>query len=303
MKKSTSGTAAPEIRRAQPLPLLKWAGGKRGLLPKILPLIPEFTGTYFEPFLGAGAVFFAMPVHTRKVGNDYNQDLVEVYQVVRDNPDKLLSYLSQHKNEKAHFYEVRSWDREPDFQDRPAEERAARIIYLNKTCFNGLYRVNSKNQFNVPFADLKNPDFVSEENVMRVSAFLRSRAQGKRAVTLQSGDYRSALKKAQAGDFVYLDPPYDPLSPTSSFVSYHTTGFTRQDQEALKEEVEQLTEKGVPVLLSNSATPFISTLFSDESIFRITHVETNRAIGAASSSRRKASEFLVDNYRATLKRK
>jgi DNA adenine methylase len=286
-----------------PLPILKWAGGKRALLPKILPLIPEFSGTYFEPFLGAGAVFFAMPKNVRKVGNDYNKELIELYTVVRDNPDGLLFHLRQHVNEKEHFYKVRAWDREPGFSQRSAEARAARLIFLNKTCFNGLYRVNSRNEFNVPFADLKKPDFVAEANVRRMSAFLRLRFHGRRAVTLKAGDYHAATKKARAGDFVYFDPPYDPTSVTSSFVSYQTSGFTQNDQEGLKAEIDRLTAIGVPVLLSNSATPFIKKLFGDKSVYRITEITANRTIGADTGSRGKTAEVLVDNYRATVERK
>lgn len=263
-------------------------------------MIPEFGGTYYEPFLGAGAVFFALPKNQRKIGNDYNKELIDLYRVVRDNPEGLLFHLRKHVNEKEHFYEVRAWDREPDFLERSAEERAARVIFLNKTCFNGLYRVNSRNEFNVPFADLKNPDFVSESNVKRMSAFLRSKSKGKRSATLKTGDYRTAMRGARAGDFVYLDPPYDPTSLTSSFVSYQTSGFARPDQQALKHEIDRLTAIGVPVLLSNSATPFIKKLYGDPNVYRITEVTANRRIGADTGSRGKTAELLVDNYRAVV---
>lgn len=283
-----------------PLPILKWAGGKRALLPQIMPKIPNFTGTYFEPFLGAGALFFSMPRHLKKVGNDYNRDLIELYRVVRDNPEGLLAELKKHRNTKEHFYEVRAWDREPSFRERSAEEKAARLIFLNKTCFNGLYRVNSRNEFNVPFGNLKNPDFVSETNLLKMSSFLRSREKGNRLVTLKSGDYRAALQGAREGDFVYLDPPYDPLSKTSSFVAYQTSGFSSADQEALKEQIDNLTSRGVPVLLSNSATPFVRRLFCDTNVFRARRISANRTIGASISSRGKTTELLIDNFRATL---
>lgn len=300
VKDSGSASKTRQARANHPLPILKWAGGKRGLLPKILPLVPQFSGTYFEPFLGAGALFFSMPNQTRKVGNDYNKDLIELYRVVRDNPEGLLSELKQHRNSKEHFYKVRAWDRDAYFRERSAEARAARLIFLNKTCFNGLYRVNSRNEFNVPFGDLKNPDFISETNLLRMSSFLRSQEKGKRLVTLKSGDYRSAVKNAGAGDFVYLDPPYDPLSKTSSFVSYQTSGFSSADQEALKHEIDILTSRGVPVLLSNSATPLIGKLFNDKSVFRTRRVSANRTIGASINSRGQTAELLIDNFRATL---
>ena len=300
MKNSASASKTNQAEVSNPLPILKWAGGKRGLLPKILPVIPKFSGTYFEPFLGAGAVFFSMPQHIRKVGNDYNKDLIELYRVIRDNPEGLLSELRRHRNTKEHFYRVRAWDREANFRQRSAEERAARMIFLNKTCFNGLYRVNSRNEFNVPFGDFKNPDFVSETNLLRMSSFLLSLDHGKRLVTLKSGDYRAALASAKEGDFVYLDPPYDPLSKTSSFVAYQTSGFSSADQETLKTEIDTLTSRRVPVLLSNSSTPLIRNLFSDKSVFRIRRVTANRTIGASISSRGRTDELLVDNFRATL---
>lgn len=300
MKNSTTGTSTSESDGGHPVPILKWAGGKRALLPQIKPKIPKFTGTYFEPFLGAGALFFSMPQLTRKVGNDYNIDLIELYRVVRDNPEGLLAELKKHRNDKEHFYSVRAWDREANFRERSAEERAARLIFLNKTCFNGLYRVNSKNEFNVPFGNLKNPDFVSETNLLRMSSFLRARDKGRPLVTLKSGDYRLALEGARKGDFVYLDPPYDPLSKTSSFVSYQTSGFSSKDQEALKYEIDVLTSRGVPVLLSNSATPLIRELFSDKSTYRVSRISANRTIGASIDSRGKTAELLIDNFRETV---
>jgi len=287
------------VRGDQPAPILKWAGGKRELLPSIMKKVPAFTGRYIEPFLGAGAVFFAMPASTKKLGNDFNPDLIELYRVVRDNPEGLLRELRKHKNQKEYFYEVRAWDRDPTFPDRPPVERAARLIFLNKTCFNGLYRVNSRNEFNVPFADLKNPDFIAEKNVVLMSSFLRASADTKsRATTLSHGDYRKVTSKATEGDFVYLDPPYDPLSETASFVSYHKDGFSRMNQEQLRDEIVRLTGLGVPVLLSNSNTPFICKLYSDKEIFRTARVSTSRKIGANPSSRGQTFEVLIDNYKS-----
>ena len=202
-------------------PFLKWAGGKRALLPEILPRVPMFTGMYIEPFLGAGAVMFAMPRETPKIVNDFNIDLIETYEMIRDFPDDIIRNLRKHQNTKEHFLAVRSWDRNEDFVGRDPVERAARFIYLNRTCFNGLYRVNSKGQFNVPFGNYVNPDLVMAKTILDASSFLSAKSQqGKSVVELTSGDYRIATSKAKAGDFVYLDPPYDPISVTSSFVAY-----------------------------------------------------------------------------------
>lgn len=280
-------------------PFLKWAGGKRALLPEILHRVPQFNGRYIEPFVGAGAVLFAMPHDTPKRVNDFNTDLIEVYETVRDFPEELIRNLRFHQNTKEHFLAVRAWDRKDDFIRRDPVERAARFIYLNRTCFNGLYRVNSKGQFNVPFGNYAKPDLVLAKTIQDASSFLNSTdAAGKRAVEITSGDYKIAIANATQGDFVYLDPPYDPVSPTSSFVAYQQDGFGRADQESLRDELLKLSSNGVPALLSNADTPFISALYGDSSVFQIERVMVSRAIGASSASRTKVGEVLVNNYRA-----
>lgn len=276
----------------KPEPFLKWAGGKRALLSKILPKIPTFEGRYFEPFLGAGAVFFSMETSKVKVVNDFNSELVETYRVIRDKLPALLRELHTHENSKEHFLTVREWDRKPDFQRLSAVKRAARFIYLNKTCFNGLYRVNSQGFFNVPFGNYKRPNFLDVENLTAVSLFLRNN------VELSAGNYLESTKKATNKDFVYFDPPYDPVSATSSFVAYQDAGFSRDDQAQLRDEVLRLTEKGVPVLLSNSSTPFIRSLYGDKNLFKIDTVSVNRAISASTAGRKPVNEVLVNNYRA-----
>jgi DNA adenine methylase len=280
---------------SKPTPFLKWAGGKRWLLHEILPIVPEFTGRYIEAFVGAGAVLFAIDFKSAIV-NDFNEDLIEVYEVIKDQPEQLITALKKHKNDKEHFLKVRAWDREANFYKRTAVERAARFIYLNKTGFNGLYRVNSKGYFNVPFAYPQNPDFIAEDNIRLVSAYLKN-------VSFTKGDYRAATKKAKPGDFVYLDPPYDPISTTSSFVAYNKTGFDQNDQEELRDEIVRLTKLGVHVLLSNSDTDFIRGLYSNTKLFHITDVEVRRAISAKTSSRGMISEVLVDNFKAVGKKK
>jgi len=286
----------PRIARqssGKPSPFLKWAGGKRGLMHEILPLVPEFSGRYIEPFLGAGAVLFAVDFKSALV-NDFNENLIEVYRVIKSQPDELLDELRTHSNTKEHFLKVRAWDRSPTFGERSPVERAARFIYLNKTGFNGLYRVNSKGYFNVPFGGQANPDYIAEENIRAVSAYLKN-------VTFTSGDYRKATKQAKPGDFVYLDPPYDPISITASFVAYNQSGFGKDDQEELRDEMARLTRLGVNVLLSNSDTAFIRNLYSDTNLFRIGDVEVRRAISAKASSRGMIGEVLVDNYVAAAK--
>jgi DNA adenine methylase len=280
-------------------PFLKWAGGKRSLLPEILPRIPRYDGRYIEPFLGAGAVLFAMPAGIEKIANDFNQDLIEVYETIRDFRDELLHELGRHKNTKEYFLDVRAWDRKDDFIRRTPVERAARFIFLNRTCFNGLYRVNSKGQFNVPFGNYNKPDWVLTKTISDASAFLNHKQKnGSFTTTLRSGDYRDSTAFAKKGDFVYLDPPYDPVNATSSFVAYQSDGFGRDDQIALRDELVRLTGLGIPVLLSNSDTSFIREIYGDDALFEIDFVKVSRAIGASSSSRSKASEVLINNFGA-----
>ena len=278
------------IAQGAPAPFLKWAGGKRALLPEILPLIPKFEGSYIEPFLGAGAVMFAAGAR-RVIANDFNSDLIEVYEVIRDYPDELLTELRKHKNTKEHFLKVRELDRKPTFKSLSPVKRAARFIYLNKTGFNGLYRVNSKGYFNVPFGGQKNPDFIAEENIRLVSPFLKG-------VRLLRGDYRQATKAASPSDFVYFDPPYDPISETSSFVAYNQDGFNKNDQVDLRDEIIRLTHLGVPILHSNSDTPFIRDLYSDTNLFTTHSVTVRRAISAKASSRGIIGEVLIENYKS-----
>ena len=290
---------ALSVPTSAPQPFLKWAGGKRALLSEIRDRTPSFTGKYIEGFLGAGAVLFDQDPHRRKVISDYNNDLIEVYEVIRDEPKQLLKALRSHSNTSEHYYAVRAWDREPGFLKRNKVQRAARFIFLNKTNYNGLNRVNASGQMNVPFGKQSNPDFIQEAVILSVSDFLNQRnKRGDLLTTLLSGDYRKALHKARAGDWVYLDPPYAPISVTSSFVGYATGGFTVQDQTDLRDEIVKLTERGIPVLLSNSDVPLIRELYRDAGIFDIEGVSVRRAIAASTASRGRVSEVLINNYRA-----
>ena len=282
-----------------PQPFLKWAGGKRALLGEIRDRTPNFAGKYIEPFLGAGALLFDQDAQTTKVVSDYNADLVEVYEVIRDQPDALLAELRTHRNNSDHYYDVRAWDRAPDFRTRSKVARAARFIYLNKTNYNGLYRVNSSGQMNVPYGGQPNADFIQTDVIYAVSDFLNERGlDGNFLTTILSGDYRLALAHAQTGDWVYLDPPYAPVSATSSFVAYSRDGFTVQDQTDLRDEVVQLTKRGIPVLLSNSDVPLIRELYGDTSLFHIDRISVRRYIAASTSSRGHVDEVMVNNYQA-----
>lgn len=282
--------------RCAPSPFLKWAGGKRALVSQILPRFPSSFGTYFEPFIGAGALFFSLPSATPKVGNDFNGELINAYEAIRDDVEAVLRELRKQVNSREHYLSVRAWDRSPHFNRRSRASRAARFIYLNKCGFNGLYRVNSQGHYNVPYGNSPRADFIQEDNLRAVSEFLNARAHRRSLVRLENLDYRESLKRAKAGDFVYLDPPYDPVSPTASFVSYSENGFGKPDQVQLRDELLDLNARGVSVLLSNSDTPFIRGLYAS-SAFNIETVEVRRAISAKSSSRGMITEVLISNYR------
>lgn len=268
-------------------PFLKWAGGKRQLLPEIKKYIPMKINTYYEPFVGAGAVLFdVQPRHA--VINDINPDLTNAYQVIRDHVDDLIESLRNHINHQDYFYQIRDLDRTDQYRELSNIEKASRIIYLNKTCFNGLFRVNSQGQFNVPFGKYKNPQIVNEIVLRAVSHYL-----SKNDVTIFNGDYESALATADKGDFVYFDPPYDPISDTSSFTGYSLNGFNKEDQIRLRDVFAELDRRGCRVLLSNSATDFIKDLYRD---YSINLVSASRNINSVASGRGKIDEVLVRNY-------
>lgn len=269
-------------------PVLKWVGGKRQLLPSLLPLVPNTYTTYCEPFVGGGALLFSIqPKHA--IINDVNKELINVYETVRDDVEGVISALKECKNTPEFFYEIRSFDRNIEkYASLSNVERATRIIYLNKTCFNGLYRVNRKGAFNVPFGAYKNPQIVDEDTLRAASEYFQENE-----IIFCNKDYRDVLEQLSSESFVYLDPPYDIVSKTSSFVGYAKGGFDRDQQVQLRDACVSLTKKGIKFMLSNSATDFIKELYSD---FDIKIVKANRAINSDSSKRGKVEEVIVRNY-------
>lgn len=271
-------------------PFLKWAGGKRQLIPAIKQYIPRQYTQYYEPFIGAGAVLFSLQPE-KSIINDTNSELVNCYRVIKDNPTDLLTLCNQHKknNSKDYYYKLRVQDRQPIFKALSPVERAARIMYLNKTCFNGLFRVNSKGQFNVPYGNYANPCIANAAIIQAVSAFLNQRS-----VRICEGDFADAVSTAKKGDFIYFDPPYHPVSNTSSFTGYSSNGFGESAQERLKSVCDQLSDRGCYVLVSNSNASFIQALYSD-SRYEIVKVKASRAINAVGSRRGKIGELLIYN--------
>lgn len=271
-------------------PALKWVGGKRQLLKDIKPLIPEEMTTYYEPFFGGGAVLFEMQPK-KAVINDANQELMNVYREIRDNCDVLVEILKEHneKNSSEYYYKVRSYDRDEQIYEKMTPtERAARILYLNKTCFNGLFRVNQAGQYNAPYGKYKNPNIVNEETLYAISNYFQ-----KAKIEMKSGDYKDALKGVRKGAFVYLDPPYHPISSSSNFTGYTYNGFGMIQQNELKAQCDKLDKKGVKFLLSNSYCEFITDLYQD---YNIKQVSAKRAINSNPDKRGEVGEVLIANY-------
>ncbi|PSB01962.1 modification methylase [Merismopedia glauca CCAP 1448/3] len=266
-------------------PFLKWAGGKSQLWDEISRRIPTDFSTYFEPFLGGGSIFFYLQPKQAYL-SDVNFELINTYRVIRDNVDELITDLKTHIHQEEYFYQIRNIDRAEAYQNWNAIKRASRLIYLNKTCYNGLTRVNSKGQFNVPFGKYANPKIVDENNLIACHQALKN-------AEINVGSFREIEQLVTSEDFVYFDPPYAPLSETANFTSYTQDGFGEEQHRELKELCDRLTEKRVRWLLSNSSAPWILELYQD---YKIEFVQANRAINSKSEKRGKVEEILVSNY-------
>lgn len=271
-------------------PVLKWVGGKRQLLNEIIPMIPSNCTTYVEPFIGGGAVLFELQPK-KAIINDYNSELINVYNTIKDYPEELILELQFHKdnNTSEYFYSVRESDRDVEIFDKmTAVQKAARIIYLNKTCFNGLYRVNSSGQFNSPYGKYKNPNIVNDKVVRAMSKYFNDNS-----ITINNGDFKESLKGLRKGSFVYLDPPYMPISVSSSFTGYTDTGFDVNKQIELKNVCDNLNEKGIKFLQSNSDCEFIRELYKD---YNIKIIKAKRNINSKGNLRGEINEVLIYNY-------
>jgi DNA adenine methylase len=263
---------------SEPRPFLKWVGGKGQLLSQLQPLLPESWGTYHELFLGGGALFFALQP-AQSVLSDVNPALVNVYRMVRDRPDDLIALLAAHQAAHGpdYYYQVRAQHELPEL------EAAARLIYLNKTCYNGLYRENSKGQFNVPIGRYKNPTVCNPIDLHLASKALAN-------TDIQVGDFMSHPGRQESGDLVYFDPPYYPVSETSNFTGYSRFGFGAEDQIRLRDRVIELADRGVKVMVSNSDCLFIRDIYQG---FRIETIEAGRSINSNATKRGKVNEVVV----------
>lgn len=260
-------------------PFIKWVGGKRQLLPELRARVPSKFGRYFEPFVGGGALFFDLAPELASL-TDMNERLVRTYRGVRDDVNGVIALLSEYPHEERFYYDLRA----VDIDTRSDVEVAARFIYLNKTCFNGLYRENKAGRFNVPFGRYTNPTICDEEALRACSEALK----GAHIAVL---DFEAAVADAEAGDFVYFDPPYVPLTATSNFTSYTSGGFTQADQLRLRNLALDLKRRGVNVLLSNSSTGAVRELYADG--FVVEEVSARRAVNSKASGRGAVKELLV----------
>ncbi|MGX7072577.1 DNA adenine methylase [Helcococcus kunzii] len=270
-------------------PFTKWVGGKRQLLNEIVKLMPHSYNTYHEPFVGGGALFFYLQPKNAVI-NDMNSDLILSYRAIKDDLNNLIEELEYHKqhNSKEYFLDLRSYDRDERINSLSNTQKAARIMYMLRVCFNGMYRVNSKNQFNVPYGRYKNPKIVDKVLLKNISDYLNSSN-----ILILNEDFEVSIKECKAGDFVYFDPPYIPISETSSFTSYTNEGFSYKDQVRLRNIFSELTRKNVYCMLSNSNSPKTLELYEQ---FNIHQVKAKRSINSISSKRGEISEVIITNY-------
>jgi DNA adenine methylase len=279
-KAALNGHETPQAR-----PFLKWAGGKRQLLGQLVKRLPPSFHAYHEPFLGGGALFFELAGETprrfeKAYLSDLNEELIETYQVVQTRVEDLIVSLKKHDHNREYYNHLRSSN------PKDIIERASRLIYLNRTCYNGLYRVNSKGGFNVPFGNYRNPKICDEEN-------LRACSRALKGVVLGSHPFDSLLRHARKGDFVYFDPPYHPVSKTANFAAYGKAGFDEKDHHKLKDVFVTLDKKKCSVMLSNSYAPFTRKLFQE---YEPEIVQATRLVNSKASARGPVKEIIVRNY-------
>lgn len=282
---SDSNAAEQQGKTSNCRPFVKWVGGKGQLLNILIENLPTDMATYYEPFLGGGALFFALQPKLA-VLSDINSDLIEAFSCVQQFPEELISDLSAHKYDEDYFYSLRNIDRTPYFTSLSPVQRTSRLIYLNKACYNGLYRVNSKGQFNTPFGRYSNPTICDSENLRSCSVALKN-------TSLLCDTFKESTHTARAGDFIYLDPPYLPINATSNFTGYVAGGFSLADQEELAEYCSELNSRNIKFLLSNSDTETTRALYKN---FNISSVKALRAVNSKAAKRGPVSELLVKNY-------
>ena len=281
-----------QVAVSEPKPFVKWVGGKRQLMEELENNFPKQFGTYHEPFLGGGAVMFNLLTKEPRLScnvSDFNSDLILAYVTIRDKLGKLIESLENHsknyhRDSVEYYYQVRK--QEPKQQI----EKVSRLLFLNKTCFNGLYRVNKKGQFNVPLGRYTNPNIVNKENLTAVNKILQSKK-----IKISCRDFEAVLHDVKNGDLIYFDPPYQPVSNTANFTSYTHRDFTEDDLERLADLGDQLNSKGCYVLLSNSNSKTVKDFFSKK-YWKISSINVNRAINSNAQKRTGHKEIIIKNY-------
>lgn len=266
-------------------PFIKWAGGKTQLLKHLIERMPASYNQYVEPMIGGGALYFSIQP-TRAIISDANEDLILLYRVIQNNVEALISDLRRHQNTKEYFDSLRSQDRLPSYEDLPAVQKASRTLFLNRTCFNGLYRVNKLGQFNVPYGKYVNPYIPNDEHLRACSAALRN-------CQIINSSFDGILPLTKSDDFVYLDPPYLPISQTAKFTEYTRVGFGYAEHVALRNFCRDLDRQGTKFMLSNACSPTALALYDG---WNIDTINAPRSIAAKGTSRQPALEIIVRNY-------
>lgn len=274
------------------MPIVKWVGGKRQISQEITSRLPkDFNkniNTYIEPFFGGGAILFELQPK-KAIINDINKDLITTYNIVKSKVEDLIVDLKGHINTAEYFYKIRDIDRDSESYQKTTDVKiSSRLIYLNKTCYNGLFRVNSLGQFNTPFGSYKNPNIVNEAVLRAVSNYFNEND-----ITFYNQDFSEIVGLAKKGDFVYFDPPYAPISDTANFTGYNEGGFDLDAQRRLKSVCDELHSRGVYFMVSNSSSDFIRNLWSD---YNIITIKANRSVNSDPTKRGSVSEVIIRNY-------
>ena len=272
-------------------PFLKWVGGKRQLLNEIKSRMPSDFNDYYEPFVGGGALFIDLQKGNTVI-NDFSNELIGAYKTIKTNPLQLMKLLDKHElnhslNPKEYYYSIRELDRSADWEKVNLLEKTARMIYLNKSCFNGLYRVNKKGFFNVPTSGREKVNTYDKDNILELSRFLNEQK-----ILIMNGDFEKCVTNAKKGDFIFFDPPYDVLK-SDTFESYTKEGFGIVGQKRLSKLAHELSEKGCYVMITNHNTPLVNELYKD---FNIDVVSAKRMINS-NASKRTGEETIIYNYK------
>ena len=282
---------SPKMVTSPPKPFVKWAGGKTQIMAELQRQIPKQFNRYYEPFVGGGALLFQL-LPKDAIINDINRDLYHAFRCLGNESwfYKLVDELNQHEinNNETYYYDIRNWDREDGFSKLPSYKKAARLIYLNKACYNGLYRVNGEGYFNVPFGKKSKVIAYSRDNLVSIHQYFKTNR-----IIIKNQDFEKVVASAKKGDFVYFDPPYDTYDEKTTFTTYSKSDFGKEEQKRLAKVFTELSNRGVQVMLSNHNTPFIQELYSS---YNIKVIKARRIINSNPLGRGHVEEVIITNY-------